>query len=119
MGKRGPKIIEIDWDIFDKLCGIQCTLAELCAFFGCSEDTVERRVKEHSGLKFADYYTQKRKAGFVSLRRKQFETAMKGNVTMLIWLGKQWLNQVDKPITDETVELESVYTKHEENTDPK
>jgi hypothetical protein len=31
-----------------------------------------------------------------SLRRKQFEAAMNGNTTILIWLGKQYLGQRDK-----------------------
>jgi hypothetical protein len=31
-----------------------------------------------------------------SLRRKQYEIAMKGNVSMLIWLGKNILNQAEK-----------------------
>jgi len=34
------------------------------------------------------------------LQAKQFHTAMtKNNVTMQIWLGKQWLGQRDKPET--------------------
>ena len=39
----------------------------------------------------------------VELRKKQFEMAMDGNVQMLIWLGKQYLGQKDKPevVTDE------------------
>ena len=32
-----------------------------------------------------------------SLRRAQYEAAMKGNATMLIWLGKQYLGQRDSP----------------------
>jgi hypothetical protein len=31
-----------------------------------------------------------------SVRRKQFELAMAGNPTMLVWLGKQYLGQHDK-----------------------
>jgi hypothetical protein len=31
-----------------------------------------------------------------SLRRKQIQVAMSGNVTMLIWLGKQHLSQTDR-----------------------
>ena len=31
-----------------------------------------------------------------SLRRAQFELAMKGNPTMLIWLGKQYLGQNER-----------------------
>jgi hypothetical protein len=30
------------------------------------------------------------------MRRKQMEVAMSGNVTMLIWLGQQYLGQADK-----------------------
>ena len=32
----------------------------------------------------------------ISLRRQQIEAAKKGNVAMLIWLGKQLLEQADK-----------------------
>ena len=31
-----------------------------------------------------------------SLREKQYDVAMSGNVSMLIWLGKQVLGQSDK-----------------------
>ncbi len=86
----------IDWADFDRLCAVQCTLAEIAAHFGRSEDTIERAVKREQGLSFADYFAQKRKSGFVSLRRKQWELAMAGNPTMLIFLGKQWLGQSDK-----------------------
>ena len=34
--------------------------------------------------------------GREKLRAKQYELAIAGNVTMLIWLGKQWLGQTDK-----------------------
>ena len=33
----------------------------------------------------------------IELREKQWELAMMGNVQMLIWLGKQYLGQSDKP----------------------
>ena len=32
----------------------------------------------------------------IALKKKQFDMAMKGNVPMLIWLGKQYLGQMDK-----------------------
>ena len=94
--KGGRPRIQIDWSQFDNLCKIQCTLREISAFFDCSEDTIERCVKREFGVGFADYFEQKRGLGQISLRRKQFETAMAGNVTMQIWLGKQILNQSDK-----------------------
>ncbi len=95
-GHFGRPRKEIDWVEFDDLCRVQCTLAEISAHFSVSEDTIERRVFEQYGTTFAELFAQKRKAGFVSLRRKQFELAMMGNPTMLIWLGKQVLGQSDQ-----------------------
>jgi hypothetical protein len=94
--KLGRPKIEIDWDEFDKLCNIQCTLSEISGWFDCSEDTIERRVKEEKGIIFAEYYRQKASKGKISLRRAQVKKALEGNVVMQIWLGKQYLAQVDK-----------------------
>lgn len=90
-----PKI-EIDWDEFNKLCNMQCTLVEIAGWFDCSEDTIERRVKEKYEITFAEHYKKKSAKGKISLRRKQTDIALNGNVTMLIWLGKQYLDQSDK-----------------------
>jgi len=92
----GRPRIEIDWVEFDKLCTMQCTLVEIAGWFECSEDTIERRIREKYDCTFAELFTQKRSKGKISLRRKQYETALKGNVAMLIWLGKQYLGQSDK-----------------------
>jgi hypothetical protein len=94
--KMGRPVKEIDFALFDKLCELQCLQEEMADFFEVSIDTLERRVKEKTGLTFADYYGQKRGHGKVALRRKQMQVALKGNVTMLIWLGKQTLGQRDK-----------------------
>lgn len=87
---------EIDVAEFDKLCAIQCTKTEIAWFFGVSEDTLSRRIQEECGESFADYYKKASSEGKMSLRRKQFELAMKGNTTLCIWLGKQYLGQSDK-----------------------
>ena len=92
----GRKPIEIDWTQFEKLCAIQCTREEIAAWFNCSIDTIERSVKKKYKETFAAVFAQKRRNGHISLRRKQFETAMSGDKTMLIWLGKQYLGQSDK-----------------------
>lgn len=104
MAKRGPKlkITPLDWEKFDKLCFLKCTLAEIAGFFDCSEDTIERAVEREHGVKFADYWRKKSQGGTIALRRWQMQKAEKGNVTMLIWLGKQRLGQTDKgPVVDE------------------
>jgi hypothetical protein len=95
-GKPGPKPTQLNWDEFDKLCAIQATLREIAGWFEVSEDTIARVVQRDKGIEFAVYSGQKRGPGKISLRRKQYEVAMKGNVGMLIWLGKQWLDQTEK-----------------------
>lgn len=98
MAKRGPKNIVIDWDQFDKLCVLHCTLEEIAGMFDCCADTIETLVKKKYKKKFSDIFRQKAAKGKMSLRRKQYQVAMsdKANNTMLIWLGKQWLKQTDK-----------------------
>lgn len=97
MNKLGRPKIELDWNKFAELCEHQDTLAGIAAAFDCSEDTIERRVQEHFGHTFADVSTDLRQVGKTSLRRKQYEIAMAGNVRMLIHLGKHWLGQKGKP----------------------
>lgn len=96
MGIMGRPTIDIDWKEFDKLCGLQCTLEEIAGWFDCSADTIERRVHEKYGVTFAERFAKKRAGGKISLRRRQYEAAMSGNPTLLIWLGKQYLGQKDK-----------------------
>lgn len=82
-----PKL-ELNEENIEKLAMIQCSKIEIAAFMGCSVDTLDNR--------FSEVIAKGREAGKTSLRRKQYETAMNGNVTMLIWLGKQWLGHTDK-----------------------
>lgn len=92
----GAELKAIDWDSVDGLCAIQCTGEEIASFLKIDYDTLQRACKRDKKSKFADYIGQKRKRGNVSLRRRQWKLAMKGNPIMNIWLGKQYLNQTDK-----------------------
>lgn len=94
--KMGRPKIEINFAELDKLCALQCTQEEIAGWFDCSIDTIEARIKEQFDMSFPEYFAQKRQAGKISLRRKQYESAMSGNTALLIWLGKQYLNQTDK-----------------------
>lgn len=89
-----PKI-EIDEGNFKKMCGLQCTLAEIASFFDCSEDTIERWCRRELDLSFADAFKKYSGAGKMSLRRMQFKLAEK-SAAMAIFLGKQYLGQTDK-----------------------
>ena len=93
--KRGPKLTLIDWTEFDKLCEFQCTLTEIASWFGCCEDTIETAVLREQGMKFSEYFDIHRGKGKIAIRRKQFQVAMGGDRYMLVWLGKQYLDQAD------------------------
>lgn len=82
-----PRLV-IDPDQVQKLAAIDCSVAEIGAVLGCSADTLQRR--------YAAAIEKGRQEGCASLKRKQFELAMAGNATMLIWLGKQRLGQKDR-----------------------
>jgi len=94
--KGGRPVKEINLEQLDKLCAMQCTEGEVAGWFDVSVDTIERRIHELTGMGFAEYFKIKRGKGNVSLRRKQMQVALGGNVTMLIWLGKQYLGQRDR-----------------------
>lgn len=89
---------EFNWDDFDKLCEFQCTLIEIASFFRMDESTVETRCWEEKKMSFSDYHKKASANGKASLRRKQFEEALNGNTTMLVWLGKNALGQSDKQV---------------------
>lgn len=87
---------EIDKNIFEGLCEIQCTKTEICNVLGCDEKTLTRWCIDTYGEGFSDTYKKQSETGKMSLRRMQWEAAEKGNTTMLVWLGKQYLGQKDK-----------------------
>lgn len=86
---------EIDKEVFEKLCQIQCTLEEIAGFFDCCDDTINNWCKQEYGDNFSGVYKKRSASGKMSLRRTQFRLAEK-NPTMAIWLGKQYLNQRDR-----------------------
>ncbi|MBK1884630.1 hypothetical protein JIN85_19595 [Luteolibacter pohnpeiensis] len=94
MSTGRPKM-EFDLSEVEKLGMLGATAAEMAAWFGCATRTIERRMSRKDG-EFCRSYEK----GFgrlkISLRRQQIESAKGGNVSMLIWLGKQLLDQADK-----------------------
>lgn len=97
---------EIDQKQFENLCGLQCTLEEICGWFGCCTDTLEAWCKRTYKQDFSEVFRQKRGLGKISLRRSQWRLAEK-NANMAIWLGKQYLDQKDTPEVDLTVKVEN------------
>jgi len=95
------------WDILEAL--IPWAGAEYIALYlGVSVDTLDRRLKEKHGVTFAEYKKICKSPVKINLRMKQYEVAMKGNVAMLQWLGKNELNQADKVKTENTHTVETL-----------
>ena len=92
-------LLNIDAEQVEKLASIGCTNQEIASFFNCSKDTIEGRFSAelHKG----------RDTGKMRLRKLQLNAAEKGNVVMLIWLGKQMLGQSDKIVHAEDKSLSS------------
>ena len=90
-----PAQDKIDKKQFENLCGLQCTLLEICDFFDVEDDTLNSWCKKTYGTTFSEVFKLKRGKGQISLRRMQWKLAEK-NAAMAIFLGKQYLGQKDK-----------------------
>ena len=87
---------EIDYAVLDNMCAIQCTGEECAGVLNIDYDTLNAVLKRAGHGCFSEYFAIKRGKGKISLRRAQFKTAVENNnPTMLIWLGKQYLGQLD------------------------
>ena len=97
---------EIDAKQFEKLCGLQCTKLEICGWFDITDKTLESWCKRTYGKGFSETFEEKRAAGKISVRRAQYELALKGNATMLIWLGRNYLGQSEDVTVKANVALD-------------
>ena len=109
--KMGRPRIEFDLAQVEGLASIMATDVEIAQVFGCSVRTIEMR--KVSDPDFLRALQKGRAAGKLSLRRTQWAVArgqeaqpatataparprIAPNPTMLIWLGKDWLDQRDR-----------------------
>jgi len=70
---------------------IQATVEETASVLRVSERTLQNFFTAHPDAKEA--HDEGKSEGRASLRRAQFTSALNGNATMQIWLGKQLLGQ--------------------------
>lgn len=78
----------VDEETIEKLAQMHCTYEEIAEFVGVSTKTLQRN--------YVHIIKKGREVGKISLRKAQFDKALSGNVPMMIWLGKQHLDQKDK-----------------------
>ena len=86
-GGRG-KLAPIDPESVRILAATQAPVRRIAAVMNCDEKTLRNR--------FRDVIERGREAGLSKLQQRQWQAAMDGNPTMMIWLGKQYLGQSDK-----------------------
>ena len=91
-----------DWERLIGMISIQCTIDEICSIYGMDDETLNRIIEERGEGSFSTLYKKHSGEGKTSLRRQQYKSAQDGNVTMQIWLGKQWLGQRDQTAVDLT-----------------
>lgn len=100
---RGRPLKEFDRKAFADLVGLGCSQEEICWYFrdetgkSANIDTLSRWCKRTFGLNFQDYFKQNGYMALkIKLRRNQFKLSEK-SAAMAIWLGKQYLGQVENP----------------------
>lgn len=85
---RGRPRKPVDEKLISDLARIHCTVDEIASIAGVSRDTLDRN--------YAELIENGKRDGKASLRRVQYKAAVDGNPTMMIWLGKNLLQQSDK-----------------------
>jgi hypothetical protein len=118
MGGRPPKLI-LDARTLKTIEGlgkIQTTNIEAAAVLGVSRETFEKFLGKNKSAEEA--FERGKGSGKISLRRAQFALAEKGNASMLIWLGKQYLGQRDKFETDNTGNINHIHRIENVIVDP-
>lgn len=92
-GRPRKVLTEEALKLIEGLSKIMCTDEEIASILGCCRDIF---YNEDNAELYRQAIEKGKAGGKQSLRRQQYELAMKGNCSMLIWLGKQYLGQTDK-----------------------
>ena len=91
--------IPIDFEVVDSLLEAGCSGEEIASHFGIHADTLYNRVNNNFGKMWTAYSAEKKIKGCNLLRAKQYAKALgrceDGDNTLLIWLGKTRLKQVE------------------------
>jgi hypothetical protein len=90
---RGENQTVIPPEEITKLARLGCSIEEMSDWFQVPRETIK--------YNFSDLIAKGRSETKQSLRRAQIALALKGNATMLIWLGKNMLGQQENPINNE------------------
>ena len=100
--------IPIDWTRVEKMAMAGASGVQIAAAIGIHYNTLAERYKADNKHDFSEYLATKREKGNELLLRKQYDVAMSGDKTMLVWLGKQRLGQTERQAIDHTTQGEKI-----------
>lgn len=95
--KSGRARATIDWATVEAMLARHSPGSEVAAVLGIYPETLYDAVVRDKGMSFTDFAAKCRQRGCDSLRAMQWKSAESGNVTMQIFLGKNYLDQRDVP----------------------
>jgi len=94
--KSGRPRHKIDWKKVESLIIHGCSGVQIAATLAIHPETLyDRCLKEHKRT-YSDYSHEFWQKGNAQLHAKQYQMAMQGDKTLIIWLGKNRLKQTDK-----------------------
>ena len=97
--KKGRPVKKVDVEQVRALARLGCTYDEIADVLGMARSTFGKKLKQKE---VREAYERGLSEGDVSIRRAQYDAAMSGKSAMLIWLGKNRLNQTDRVETTRT-----------------
>lgn len=95
-GTPGRPQVKIDWDKVNSLLIAGCSGNQIAGYLGIQDATLYSHCQAEKGEMFSSYSRRFYEKGESILVAKQFEKASKGDNTMLVWLGKNRLKQMDE-----------------------
>jgi len=101
MGKIPPRSIDLE-EVYYWM-DIGATEQEIAGSRRVSVDTLNRRLKETTGLNFAENKEKICGGAKINLRNNQYKMSAT-NASISIWLGKNWLGQTDDKGRDQALE---------------
>ena len=95
-----PKKYDIDPEQVETMAKQGATNIDIAEVFKVGEHVIRKS--------YAEFLTKGRAEKRMKLRKLQWKAAESGNVTMLIWLGKQELDQTDRQEVEHIRPIEQV-----------
>lgn len=96
---------DFDWELLETLASFPDVILQedIAQCMKVSLDTVANKIKEKHGVTFSEFRKQRQGITRKNLFAWQLKAAQRGSVPMLIWLGKNYLNQKEPKQEQEVV----------------